>query len=453
MTILATARTRRDANLITPWLVAAAGFAFDVIAWWPGQMSFDSAYAWWQARGGDTTDIVPPVFVLVWRVCTALLPGPGLMFALHLALFWGGLALIFRALRARSPACIAGMVYTALTPLPLLMRGHLWTDVALAAALLFATGTLASARSDHRWPWLAVTLPVLLYATALRHNALPAVLPFALWWTWLAWPRRDAPVRRQTVPIAGACALALALFGGATAIDRIVDRQVPVWTSLAQWDLAAVSISTNRMLLPDFMIGPGLDIPELAAAFRPWSNTPMLANTQHGMRDPFMRAYTDAQLSTLRAAWLAAIVDEPRAWLVHRLRLAQALFGTHTDDMPRELTYSDQQAAYRDNMPIAANDGALHRLLLRGAERLRTTFVLAAWPYLAVGAWAALFAWRQRRERTVTIPAVLLASAWLYAAPFIALAPSAELRYLTWPCVASLLAAACLPLLPPSATR
>jgi hypothetical protein len=26
-----------------PWLIAIAGFSFDVAAFWPGQMSFDSA--------------------------------------------------------------------------------------------------------------------------------------------------------------------------------------------------------------------------------------------------------------------------------------------------------------------------------------------------------------------------------------------------------------------------
>src|SRR6478735_6325947 len=73
---------------VVPWLIAIAGFAFDVAAYWPGQMSFDSAYTWWQARGGETTDIAPPVLIYVWRALDVLHEGPGLVFALHLALFW-----------------------------------------------------------------------------------------------------------------------------------------------------------------------------------------------------------------------------------------------------------------------------------------------------------------------------------------------------------------------------
>ena len=59
----------------------------DLAALWPGQMSFDSAFAWWQARGGATTDIVPPAFVLAWRALRPIADGPQAMFAGHLAVF------------------------------------------------------------------------------------------------------------------------------------------------------------------------------------------------------------------------------------------------------------------------------------------------------------------------------------------------------------------------------
>src|SRR4030095_15212253 len=90
-----------------PWLIAIAGFAFDLAAYWPGQMSFDSAYTWWQARGGATKGIAPPMLILVWRICDALVSGPGLIFALHLALFWSGLALLAGALRAGTTRTLA----------------------------------------------------------------------------------------------------------------------------------------------------------------------------------------------------------------------------------------------------------------------------------------------------------------------------------------------------------
>lgn len=421
-----------------PWLFALAGFALDVAAWWPGQMSFDSAYAWWQARGGASSDLVPPALVQVWRACDALLPGPGLVFALHLALFWSGLALFARALRLRATEAAPAMAVVAFAPVSWLLRGHVWTDVGLLSTLTFATGALAGAHVGRSRAGLAAALPALFYAAALRHNALPAVAPFALWFAWLALRDRAPPSRARIAAVAGGLLAAMVVvnFG----LAQAVQRRVAIWPSLAQFDLAAVSIASDRLLLPDFMVGPGLDVAELAQAFRPWSNTPMLADTRHGMRDPFAADLDADEARALRRAWVDAVAAHPQAWLAHRWRLTHALFGTHAADWPRELVYVDDAVPYRDNPPVARNASALHAALMRAAAALAATPLLAAWPYLAAGLVAGAFAWPRRRRPSAAIALVLLASAALLALPLPLIAPAAELRYLGWSCVASLLA-------------
>lgn len=428
-----------------PWLLALLGLAFDVAAYWPGQMSFDSAYAWWQARGGATTDIAPPMFVLLWRFLEPFSSGPGALFVVHAALFWCGLALLFGAFRPGAAALVVAMGVVAFAPVPLLLRGHVWTDVGLFSALTFATGALATTCLRGRRAWLFAVVPVLLYATALRHNALPAVLPFAVAVAVMA--VRDAPPSRWRMPVC-ALALVIALVAMTHAINATVQRRVPLWPMLAQWDLAALSIATDRMLLPHFMIGPGLDVPELAGAFREWSTTPMLQNTRHGMRDPLSDDFSAQQLTELRDAWLDAIADSPRAWLAHRWRLTRALFGSHAADWPRELVYVDDEVGYRDNPPVQRNDGALHRGLMRAAASLIATPLLAAWPYLVLGLIALAAEWRRGRSSRLAIVGGLVASAWLYALPLPFITASAELRYLGWPCVASVLAACCAWLMP-----
>ena len=459
----------RSAAWWLPWLLALAGFPFDLLAWWPGLMSFDSAYAWWQARGGSTTDITAPVLVWVWRLCTHILDGPGLPFALHAALFWSGLALLARALRFTPAATLATLLLAGLTPLPLLLRGHVWTDVGLFSALTCVTAILAGIDRGRRRGWLLLAVPLLCYAAALRHNALPAIVPLVAWCAWLALgPRRHAAAdsglplhsasravrHRSLVHLAAATFLMLAGIGVVVhGLNSTVDRRVPLWPSLAQFDLAAISIATGTMRLPRFMIGPGLDIDDLAQAFRPWSNTPMLQNTRHGMRDPFTLGFTNAELDVLRTAWWHAIVDEPGAWLTHRWRVARGLFGTHPADWPVELILVDAEVQYADNPPVAPNVGVLHRTLMRVAAVLRATPALAAWPYLLIGLIALPAAWRRRPEPGGRVALLLLASAWLYALPLVFLAPSAEVRYLGWPCVASLLAFACAGLAPRSVSR
>lgn len=428
-----------------PWLIAIAGFAFDVAAYWPGQMSFDSAYVWWQARGGATTDIAPPMFVFVWRVVDAVHEGPGLLFALHLALFWSGLALLASALRVSAWHAAALMLIGAFAPVPWLLRGHVWTDVALFSALLFAVGALARAQATRRRRWILAAVPALIYAAGVRHNAIPAVLPFAVWFGWIA---MSPAVTRVRIAIAASALIAIVV-AGTVLVNAQVQRRVPLWPATAEWDLAAISIDAGEMLLPSFMIGPGLDVPELAAAYRDWNITPMLQNTQHGMRDPFMEAFTAEQLAELKTAWLGAIRAHPRAWLAHHWRRAVALVGVHDPSWPRELIYVDGEVQYGDNPPVERNTSALHQALMRIAEWLGTTSWLAGWPYLAIGVLAAPLALHRRREPAGVVAIVLLTSAWLYLAPLLVLVP-AELRYLGWSCLASVVAAAVVGLVPRS---
>jgi len=437
-------RSDADASRLVrawPWLFAAFGFALDLAAFWPGQMSFDSALAWSQARHGDANGIVPLVFVLAWRATNVFVTGPGGLFALHLALFWSGLAWLAQALRWRPLRGAIALACIAFLPASWLLRAHVWTDVGVIAAAICALGLLARAQvATRRDAWLGAALPCLAYAALLRHNALPAIVPMLAWWSALAWRLDSVTWKRRAAVVATTCIAALAIFGIVRALDASLRERIPVWPSLAQFDLAGMSIETRQMLLPGFMIGPGLDVDELAAAFRPWSNL-TLFNTHHGMRSPF-EPFAPNEFDVLRDAWLDAIAHRPGAWLLHRWHVTRALFGTHTREWPAELIYVDAQTSYGDNPPIAANGSTLHARLVHAANALRATPALAAWPYLLAGLFAASFAWRRRRDMARRIALAALASAWLLALPLCALAPSAELRYLGWPCVASLLAIA-----------
>jgi hypothetical protein len=166
----------------------------------------------------------------------------------------------------------------------------------------------------------------------------------------------------------------------------------------------------------------------------------VLTRTRNGIRDPITPGWTPAEVTELRRAWLGACLAHPREYLAHRLEITAAVFGTHPRDWPDALKFVAAPVQVRDNPPVSQNTTALHGWIIRTAERLRDTPVFAAWPYLVVGLVAAPVAWRRRDRLTAHVALILIASAALYALPLVFLAPSAELRYLLWPCVASLVA-------------
>jgi len=75
-----------------PLLAASAAFCFSLALYFPGFMSFDSAYQYWQARSGHFSNLSPVAMTALWRAVDAGWPSPAALLTLHLAAFWLGVA-------------------------------------------------------------------------------------------------------------------------------------------------------------------------------------------------------------------------------------------------------------------------------------------------------------------------------------------------------------------------
>jgi hypothetical protein len=422
-----------------PWLLCAAGLLFDVVAYYPGQLSFDSGYTWWQARAGETTGTQSVLLIYLWRALDSILSGPGLVFLLHLALFWGGLLAIAIGLRLRPLAATLMILVAGFAPAITVLRSHVWTDVGMAGALLVATGGLALFAGTGKRGWLWLALVAGFYALGLRHNALPALLPLVVFAMHELRAHGDLTRTRVRVGVASVLVLG-ALFGAVQAINATADRHLPAWRALAAFDLAALSIASGHVLFPPQMVGSEMDVADLKQAYEPWSVFAVLTRTRNGIHNPLAPGWTPAEVAELRSAWFNACFTYPRAYVAHRLEVTAALVGTHPAAWPEALKFTSAPYQVLDNPPVERNTTALNRWIIGTAAALRDTPVFAAWPYLVVGIVAAPFAWRRRERPAARIALVLLVSGALYALPLVFLAPSAELRYLFWPCVASLVA-------------
>jgi len=418
------------------WLLCAAAALAYALAFYPGWLSFDSSYQWWQARSGEISNINSIGIVLLWRVALLLQDGPAPLLVLQVLLFWTGIAWIALALPVRTALRFGLVALLALAPASWLLA-QIWSDSALLALLVFATGAILRHRATGARIYVVAAACALALGLSQRHNAVFAVAPLLLWLCGVdAASSRSARWRR----IAIAASFTALLLVGVQLTTRLLTRQwFPVLPSLTLWDLSGMSVHENRMLLPEYAVAPQSSVADLASAYVPWSNTPLFASPRAGVRYPF-QPWPEEDQQRLTRDWLATIARHPGAYVSHRGALLADLFGTRTRDRPAELTVVPGPVQYRDNPVVTMHDSAPRRLALRAVDRLRDTVAFAAWPYLLIGAVAALHALRRRDARSAPV-LWLCASAWAYALPYAVLAPAAEFRYLLWSCIASLIAA------------
>jgi len=433
---------RADRSRWIAWLVAAVAAVATIALLYPGQYPFDSAYQLWQARSGEFNDVSPVVMTALWSMLLSAGASPAALFCLNLVLFWAGVALCVTAIVRGVLARIVLVVVLGGLPLTLAEMAHVLSDAHLAAILTLASGFAAHALVDRRGSASIACIVLLIYAGAVRHNALVAIVPYAfvLAWTWLAHDRH-----RGRAAAGATVALCLASFAFAFGLDRALVRdRATVWPSIAVWDLAAISVATNTLLLPPFTRGPGLTVDELVTtgAFDPATNTMLFQKTHSGMRDGLGDPYSTDQLRALFAAWFRAVREHPLAYAHHRLRTFWLMIGPHRGAL-QGASYFVARTPYRDNpsLPTALAPRA-QRAFYALADALRPGWLFAALPYLLSSVAALVLGTRRLGDSNARIAIAIAASALLYASTFVPLAPGAELRYLTWPIVAGPIALA-----------
>ena len=181
-------------------LVGIAGVAFSVCLYFPGYLSFDSAYQYWQVRTGQVSNQSPVAMIALWRIVDALWPSPAAMLTLHFAAYWTGLVLLALQFWQGSLPRIAFLLVAGFLPPTFVIMGHVWTDVSLIAAMTLAFGLTVTGALARRPLALALALPVIAYAGVVRYNALFAIVPLAALWSTAAldaWRPRPAGRRRR----------------------------------------------------------------------------------------------------------------------------------------------------------------------------------------------------------------------------------------------------------------
>jgi len=435
---------------LAPWLAAGLGLGVALWIFWPGYMSWDSAYQWWQARHDRFDSVHPPLMAMIWQLSDRVVEGPGGMFALQAALLWSALAMFAAALPLRPAWRFAIVLGLGFWPPLFALLPHVWKDLWTLAGFAWALALLAhDLRAPHRG-WRAGALIAITFACAFRHNALTGALPLVAWIGWReAVAARWLPTRRHlgaTVVFTVALMSTVMILSGLPNFDPRVRHTEKVWSVVTLWDAAAVSLAEGALVYPPELVDPTLTLDELRGKFVDFSNTSVFETGK--LRHSFDAPYTPAQRDALDALAWSLPRDHAPAYFAHRWRLTRLLLGWDRAGLPDGLVMMPGLHQYQDNPPVPPQTGALHARMLAMLQSLVDTPLFAGWIYLllCVGVMAAAAAKRVRTAGTgaanaaVILAAAVAASSLAYALPLTLASGSAEFRYLAWPVLAALAA-------------
>jgi hypothetical protein len=407
-------------------LIAAVASAF-----WPGIPMYDTVSQYDQVLSGDVEDWHPPIMVRLWQVISPLGSGTAPMFALQVALYALGFALIVSALaRDRRWAAAGAVAVLGLSPLLLGWQMVVLKDAQMLGALVFASGVIAHYRlRERRVPVVAAATVALLmiYATLVRANALFATVPMAV----LLLPRP------ASMPVRGLLALIamLALIAVEPVINHRVFGASPSGVAKSQplFDLAAIAVAVPASV-PPFTAGERRQLVEkncVKAFF--WD--PIGEPSACGALTERADALPESQLYLDLAE---AVIAHPLAYAEHRLAhwnsterwLVQP--GLIDAKPPDEAEPNDVGLA-TPSSPMVQDWQA--RAALQAASPL-------GWPivWTAIAAMLLPAAWRRRFEPVGGLALALTVSALTLETSFLVISIASDLRYHLWSMTASALA-------------
>lgn len=419
-----------------------------IYAFYPGYLTHDSAYQWWQARTGNISTLWPPGTILLLRVLDQLGGGPTALYVAHCAIYWACTAWFSVRIPTRTGAFVVLLTF-ALLPTAAMCLPHVWTDVQLAVVLMLVVALLvrASETTVNKWarPRLILATLLIVFASTVRHNALFALLPMC-WIVVRLWPSASVSAKlaaqRSTAQVVLGCSLLFAIVVGAYALTLRVftTTKSDTWAITAIWDLQALSVSSQKVLVPS-SISSDVTLVDLTQSFDPVNAVTLYIKSKSQWVNS-TTGLTPAQASDLQSAWISAVLSYPWSYISHRAHVFRKMLGPKRGSDGDGGADDPVRVIFRDNPQQAlAHPNALNYARL-WIDWLKPQWLASSLIWL-IASTLVVAAALARNSSTLSMRTALgvWLSGMLYLLPLFFFAPTADLRYVLWPTLASVLAA------------
>lgn len=400
------------------------GCVLVLLLFYPGSMSVDSWMQFHQAQQNYYEDWHPPIMAWVWHLFLWIKDGPQPMLFFHLAMFWGGLFLIwFQSIqKGYKIHCLIPLM--GYLPSVLSMGGVIWKDIGLGASLVLVTGLFFLWNRRRKWV-LCLVWVFLFYATAVRKNAPAATFPFFVLGPVFMFSADRNFFNRRTLSLAGigvSVFVATLIFVNLFENKYLKPKKEFIYQTILFHDLAYIGDQT------------GLDLIPLAFRTSRYSKESIKDALGHrGLsdflfrwdRNPLQVSTTDEDLKQLKWTWIKSVSSYPMIYLKLRTMLFKDLlsigFGPYlpvhyylpTEFVGRFIYFDSLRETFSDFL----NSSSLRKLFFSG------------WIYVLMcltGFYFSFFG----LDRFSRLGMICFLSALLYTATYFPTSVACDFRYL-----------------------
>jgi len=399
------------------------------LLFFPGLMSFDSIFIYRQVIGDmPINNYHPPVMVYTWLMGQYLL-GPGGMLIFLQVAYWTSITVIAVHTHDRLWARSLLIVILGLLPPLWIHSATIWNDTAVMVSLLLATAcTLLLNRTGSMWVFVTGVF-ALCYAQAAKQTAIFAAIPlfYILCDAYFNSGQRHGRWPKTAL-------LATALLTGSVLLTFLLGsigvEKYTKWPTIAVWDLAAVSMAEEKLLVPTALLydrnaSEDATLDRIEETFNPRVN---------GTLGDVMIFFPEAKdRSELLKAWLALPLDYPRHYLAHRTRVFSHVLGISSDDV--RLAFEDRIIANDQGLKLLNQDSKTLEKAFQWVNLSAHTLIYRAWLYLlclVLILALALYRLRQHNSFRTRFLVCMGFSGLLYVSPLLIVAPAADFRYNLW---------------------
>ncbi|MGK5075899.1 hypothetical protein [Janthinobacterium sp. ZB1P44] len=412
-------------QVFTPLVIALTAMVLAII-WYcfaPGFMSYDSMVQYQTALDQHYTDSHPAIMSYLWHLCLFVVAGPQSLLIVHLLLLAAGILIWCSNLPHRRWALLIPAMF--LLPWIINFAGVLWKDVGMAFALLVATGLLYTKTKN--WRVAAVAIPFIFYASAVRHNAILAIVPLIYFALRYFWPARSVV---QAVIMSVVLSATLPLATSVLSYNVLHAERKHFETLLMGDEVAKISLMTGENLMPwvkpedNAFCSPMPILYERAMCF-----------VRKGY-DPNGSLFAGMPHTTAHALWKKTVLEHPLPYL--QIKGEAFLYFLRSPTL--EPYYAWHPGIMQNELGIKLDNPKLAHLMQAYVEAGQVTplgefFKPYLWLLLAIAMTVLGCRMRASLEKTQIL--ALNASSLGYFLGYLASVPSADFRYIYWCIIAT----------------